>query len=400
MSVIACFRHLRPEILILLCKNLHLDPRPILAQHVCELDFKQDCAMNKIILAALALAFVQAAAAQSYTITALGVVRGGLYSDPYAMNDQGAVAGTASLVDGHQHAFVWTKNTGARDLGTLVGHNAYSTARGINNSGQVVGLSYLSDEITYRAFLYTQKDGMRDLGTLGGDSSAAYGINNTGQVVGEADLSSIATHAFLWTASAGMQDLGSLGGNTSAAYGINEAGDIVGFSYLRDNFTVHAFLWTEAAGMQDLGDFNGDGSIANAINASGQIVGIGYLRPDQEGLIAALWTSTHKMQSLGTATESDAVGINDSGQIVGYYGAAAFLWTAANHLQDLNTLIPPNSGWTLVEAAAINRSGQIAVSGIVGIKFHGALLTPKNQLSRSIGKSKFSDGTIGDKSPL
>jgi len=51
--------------------------------------------------------------------------------------------------------------------------------------------------------------------------------------------------------------------------------------------------------MQDLGDFNGDGSIANAINASGQIVGIGYLRPDQEGLIAALWTSTHKMQGLG-----------------------------------------------------------------------------------------------------
>ena len=334
--------------------------------------------MNKITLAALALTFVQAATAQSYTLTPLGGVPDGIDSDPYAINDQGAVAGTAGLLDGYQHAFVWTKNKGARDLGTLVGHNAYSTARGINNSGQVVGLSYLSDEITYRAFLYTQKDGMQDLGTLGGNSSAAYGINNTGQVVGEADLSSISTHAFLWTASAGMKDLGSLGGNTSAAYGINEAGDIVGFSYLRDNFTVHAFLYTEAAGMLDLGDFNGDGSIANAINASGQIVGIGYLRPDQEGLIAALWTSTHKMQGLGTATESDALGINDSGQIVGYYGAAAFLWTSANHLQDLNTLIPPNSGWTLVGAAAINRSGQIAVSGFVGIKFHGALLTPVN----------------------
>jgi len=109
----------------------------------------------------------------------------GIDSDPYAINDQGAVAGTAGLLDGYQHAFVWTKNKGARDLGTLVGHNAYSTARGINNSGRVVGLSYLSDEITYRAFLYTQKDGMQDLGTLGGNSSAAYGINNTGQVVGK-----------------------------------------------------------------------------------------------------------------------------------------------------------------------------------------------------------------------
>ncbi len=219
---------------------------------------------------------------------------------------------------------------------------------------------------------------MQDLGTLGGNSSAAWGINNTGQVVGQADLSSTSTHAFLWTASEGMKDLGSLGGNFSAAYGINEAGDIVGFSYLPDNITVHAFLYTEVAGMQDLGDFNGDGSIANAINASGQIVGFGYLRPYQEGLIAALWTSTHKMQSLGTATESDALGINDSGQIVGYYGAGAFLWTSANHLQDLNTLIPPNSGWRLVGAAAINRSGQIAVSGFVGTKAHGALLTPVN----------------------
>jgi probable HAF family extracellular repeat protein len=335
--------------------------------------------MSKItLLAALALAFVQAATAQSYTLTPLGVVPDGIDSDPYAINDQGAVAGTAGLLDGYQHAFVWTKDKGARDLGTLVGHNAYSTGRGISNSGQVVGLSYLSDEITYRAFLYTQQDGMQDLGTLGGNSSAAYGINNASQVVGEADVSSLSSHAFLWTASAGMKDLGSLGGNMSAAYGINDAGDIVGFSYLRDNITVHGFLYTEVAGMQDLGDFNGDGSIANAINASGQIVGIGYLRPDQEGLTAALWTSTHKMQGLGTAAESDALGINDSGQIVGYYGAAAFLWTSANHLQDLNTLIPPNSGWTLVGAAAINRTGQIAVSGFVGMKFHGALLTPVN----------------------
>jgi probable HAF family extracellular repeat protein len=333
--------------------------------------------MSRIALTILALAALAPfSGAQSYVITDLGTVPDGNGNDPYAISDLGAIAGTASLVDGYQHAFVWTPKTGARDIGTLGGHNAYSTARGINDAGQVVGLSYLSDGTTFRAFLYTRKTGMQDLGTLGGNTSAAYGINNSGQVVGAADLSSVSTHAFLWTASTGMRDLGTLGGYNSYAEGINEAGDVVGYSMLPDNITYHAFLWSETGGMQDLGAFDGNSSIASSINASDQAVGLGYLRPDSEGLVAALWTSGDKMHSLGTTMESACLGINDSGQIVGYFGAAAFLWTSADRLQDLNTLIPPNSGWSLVEAAAINRSGQIVAGGFVGEKFHGALLTP------------------------
>ncbi len=43
--------------------------------------------MNKITIAALALTLVQIAVAQSYTLTAIGVVHGGAYCDPYAIND-------------------------------------------------------------------------------------------------------------------------------------------------------------------------------------------------------------------------------------------------------------------------------------------------------------------------
>ena len=83
------------------------------------------------------------------------------------------------------------------DLGTLGG--GYIYAYGINNSGQVVGVS-TNDALNqnYRAFLYS--DGtMIDLGTLGGDSSAARGINEAGQIVGISTIAGGNHSAFIDT---------------------------------------------------------------------------------------------------------------------------------------------------------------------------------------------------------
>src|SRR5262245_20477182 len=72
------------------------------------------------------------------------------------------------------------------NVGTWAG--AYSAAYGVNVSGQVVGLSWLTAG-TPHAFLYSGMPGssgaMTDLGTLGGEQSAAYGVNVRGQVVGQ-----------------------------------------------------------------------------------------------------------------------------------------------------------------------------------------------------------------------
>ncbi len=43
---------------------------------------------------------------------------------------------------------------------------------------------------------------------------------------------------------------------------------------------------------------------------------------------------------------------------------------------DLNDGIPGGSGWTLIEAASINNSGQIAGFGIFSGQTHAFLLTP------------------------
>jgi len=74
---------------------------------------------------------------------------------------------------------------------------------------------------------------MIDLDTLGGNDSSARGINDIGQVVGSSKTSSGEKHAFLYE-NGTMTDLGTLGGNTSIAYGINDIGQVVGV--FRRNF--------------------------------------------------------------------------------------------------------------------------------------------------------------------
>jgi len=60
-------------------------------------------------------------------------------------------------------------------LGGLVG-GPQSEARGINNSGQVVGISWISSG--NRAFLWEEGSPMQDIGTLvGGSASSAWGRN-------------------------------------------------------------------------------------------------------------------------------------------------------------------------------------------------------------------------------
>src|SRR5450756_2397202 len=95
---------------------------------------------------------------------------------------------------GLNHAFIWDKTTGMKDLGTLGGSYSYPYA--INDMGQVVGYSFnASGEI--HAFIWNRMTGMKDLGTLGGSQSLVYAINDMGQVVGQSKDASGFDHAFI-----------------------------------------------------------------------------------------------------------------------------------------------------------------------------------------------------------
>jgi probable HAF family extracellular repeat protein len=94
--------------------------------------------------------------------------------------------------------------------------------------------------------------------------------------------------------------------------------------------------------MHDLGSLGGSG-YADGINNVGQVVG--YYATPEPAYRAFLWTASGGMQDLGTLGGDFAIasGINSAGQVVGGASTApgevhAFLWTAASGMQDLGTL--------------------------------------------------------------
>jgi probable HAF family extracellular repeat protein len=89
------------------------------------------------------------------------------------------------------------------------------------------------------------------------------------------------------------------------------------------------------------------------------------------------------LQDLGTlgGTSSSATAVNDSGQVVGYSLIAsvavhAFLYSGGQML-DLNSLVAPGSGFTLVQANGISDTGYITGYGTAPDgQTHAFLLTP------------------------
>lgn len=249
----------------------------------------------------------------------LPVPAGYRYCHGRAINAAGQVGGDASLTTDDHHPFRWSQEE-VLFLG-LIGTGRVAISTGINAAGHVVGISETDDSLfpLTRAFLY---DGvLHDLGTLtntGEEASSAADINDTGVIVGasnriEGSLRSV--RAVRWV-NGEIEDLGFLAGDTGAsARAINNAGQIAGFtarSRFPEAYDRVAVLW------------DGD-----------TIIQIGPLVPDDP--------QTHYRFA------SEATDVNIWGQVVGggatgYQSGTSFIWENGV-LEDLQTLIPADSGW-------------------------------------------------------
>lgn len=214
----------------------------------------------------------------------LGTLTNDELSNASGINDMGQVVGVSwdHGADGRDvpnsgNAFLFSDNKLVR-LGLLPGCQT-SGANGINNSGQVVGTCSGPDR--GRAFRWDPRrpngtnGAMIDLGGWDGGSNVATAINAAGQVVGYGlDLFG-RNHAFRTAPNSLINpltdDLGTLGGDHSAAADINTRGDVVGSSSVFGGAS-HAFLFRDGV-MTDLGTLGGQESVAAAINDSGQVVG-------------------------------------------------------------------------------------------------------------------------------
>lgn len=95
-----------------------------------------------------------------------------------AIGEDGQVVGTTA-----GGAFEWSKADGLTKLDVAPAAR-YSVARGINSLGQVIVNQSDAGGLS-RAFIWTREGGMRDLGTLPGTTSAeVWAINNKGEIAG------------------------------------------------------------------------------------------------------------------------------------------------------------------------------------------------------------------------
>ena len=137
-----------------------------------------------------------------------------------------------------------------------------------------------------------------------------------------------------------MHSLGTLGGLWSEGYAINDLGQVTGTAYTENDSATHAFLWAGGR-MKDLGvlfKFPGATSWGMGINLHGNVVGF-----------------------------------SDCLCQVRYH---AFVYRNGRML-DLNNLIPPGSGWALTQANGINDAGEIVGYGMIAGQQHAFLLTPQ-----------------------
>jgi probable HAF family extracellular repeat protein len=319
---------------------------------------------SQIIAALFVLALTitgNALAAQSYEVIDLGFGAMG-----YGINNNGEAVGEVPCTSG-SWAFLYSNGT-ITNLSTTLAPDGCA-AKAINDARQTVGWADINS---------TQHPVLIDGGTLidmgsalQGATGVAYDINNASQATGWIQFigSNINPSAFRWS-NGTATSLGALeGGHESWGRGINNHGDVVGSSDCSSG--RHAFLYSNGE-MTDLGAMpNNANSDATAINDNGQVVGMAETGPNDIGFgetHACTWING-TISDLGTlgGWVSYAYDINQKGQIVGSAAVmstdmAAFLYDGGK-MVDLNTLIDPNSGWTLTEATAINDDGWIVGRG-------------------------------------
>jgi probable HAF family extracellular repeat protein len=246
----------------------------------------------------------------------------------------GYYASTSIVMD---HAFLWTAGSPAefQDLGTLAtSTNLISQGYGINESGQVVGVSQTGNRGKTAGFIWSNSTGMQATTLLN-----AVSINNDAQVLGSiAAHSSLYGHAAIWTQSSGKKDLGVLpGGTYSFATVINNRGFVIGDADGPDG-KLYLYLWTPTGGMINVNTLvkrPGQSLGAIGMNDAGQIAAAGtdgqayVLTP----IIAVTDSSSHNPSTLGqpvtfTATASSIIGPPPDGEIITFKSSGAVIGTA------------------------------------------------------------------------
>lgn len=338
---------------------------------------------------------------------------GGTFSSGNSIDNLGIISGTANQPgDLTTRATVWL--FGSRfDLGTLGGANSAVQWPVKNNRGVISGIAETADvnplgeawscsaffpgaaTLHNCAGFVSNWGKLRALPTLGGYNSFATGTNDLSQTVGWAENTVhdstcnppqvLQFRAVIWGPGRNqieelpplpLQPWEIVADTVSAATAINDKGQVVGISGICSNAVgglsaIHAVIWQHGKPTY-LGNIGGAAwNTPMAINQNGTVVGFANVQAGS-GLLAHafLWTRSGGMRDLGTVpgqgagAQSQALGINNRGQVVGlsctagFASCQAFLWQNGV-MTDLNALVAGGYHDQLVQASDINDEGVI-----------------------------------------
>jgi hypothetical protein len=258
-----------------------------------------------------------------------------------------------------------------------MGSDPGSTVIGVNAAGQMVGYSSARVPL-YWASATTAPTPLSFPSDLG--EAFASGINDNGEIVGFASSGPDAVPLYWSSSSAAYQELSGVGGGSNvgdAGVKIANNGTIYGVTAAN----LGAMFWSSHSANGQLlalppqHYYNG---------SSGANISINVVTGDAGGgaggltILPIMWSGNG--QTLTTlrmpAGDTDATGVIAIGpnhQCAGISGTSpsiATYWaTPTSMMQDLNTLIPQNTGWRLMDAAYILDNGDILGQGV----------TPSNQ---------------------
>ena len=300
----------------------------------CEVEMFRNKLIALIVMCVMPLVCGTLNAEVRYTITDLGTF-GGDISKAYGLNDLGQVVGMSYLATGEQRAFRWDPNetngtTGTMiDLGTLPG-NTNSGASGINNSGYVAGDA--SDGVKTTSFIHDGNEMVALSLPLGYDPNDIRGtsgksINEKGQIAGHLTWENGARRGYRWDpCSPGdtngvMVNLGTIfAGDWSRAENINDNGRVCGRAFYINGTRGFLTEPNSATAIKLLPRDNSGHSFAYAVNNKPHAVG------SSGGGKACIWyLESGQSQEpaiiigiLPGGSSAVAYAINESDEVVGY----------------------------------------------------------------------------------
>lgn len=349
----------------------------------------------------------------TYSVSNLTSV-GGTISRGNSINNDGWVSGYSfTETNSRRRAALWINGAAPINLGSLAGPNGYSSVVWPvkNNNGLIAGISQTSipdpnqENWSCSPFLYGVSENitgntcvgvvwqngiMRALPNLGGNNGFAAGANNRGQVTGWAETTyrdptcnpeSGQVLQFLpviW--GPGTDQITQLplipGDSSGSATNINDRGQAIGVSGTCDQAVgrysaAHAVFWENGTATEIAGNNGGPyWDTPMAINDRGDVVGFVGKDGDIEAneLRAFFWTKKAGFRYLPPLTGdpfSEALGINNKGQIVGIscsFGGAPcrpVIWENGSSPAANVDLLAPGYDGALVTAQDINDDGQI-----------------------------------------